>query len=217
MTTPPYPEGRQRPPYGRLPRVYAQPGGYEPPEPPRRGTVGALVVTAVVLVLIAVGVGVFVVGADDSGRPTPETLAVAPSEEESAPGPADAAVGDCLRVNDADAADVDLVDCADPSAVYQVAVRRDSSAERCPAPSYVSYTQEGTLRLCLMLNARQGECFAEDEHQDARVDCAAPEASYRVARVVVGAADPDECGTAHAPNAVVYPEPGRTLCRVPMG
>jgi len=173
----------QQPPYVRLP---------------------ALILTAVLLVLLAAGVVVFVV----ENRPA----------DPAAPPPlgstgVDVLVGECLRVNTADAADIAVTDCADPNAVYKVAVRRDTSAQPCPGSSYVTYTQTDTLRLCLTLNARQGECFAE---RDARVPCTAADASFQVARVVEGAADPNRCGESHADNAIVYPEPKLTLCRVPL-
>lgn len=191
MATPPpdgHSRGQQRQPYVRLP---------------------ALILTAVVLALFAAGVAAFVVGQ----RPTTDSEAP-PSLEEG--HEIDAVVGQCIQVNNADVADIAVVDCAEPAAVYKVAVRLDTSTRPCPASSYVSYSLQGTLRLCLVLNARPGECFDESGQRDTRVDCADRNASFRVARVLEGAADPTMCGESNAPNAIVYPEPRLTLCRVPL-
>ncbi len=161
------------------------------------------------LALFAAGVAAFVL----SQRPG--TVSEAPPSLEEG-HEIDAGVGQCIQVNNADAADIAVVDCAEPVAVYKVGVRLDTSERPCPASSYVSYSLPGTLRLCLVLNARPGECFDESGQRDARVDCAARNASYRVARVLEGEADPARCGESNAPNAIVYPEPRLALCRVPL-
>jgi hypothetical protein len=185
-TTPPAgrPRGQQQPPYVRPP---------------------TLILTAVVLALLVVGGAAAVV----DQRPT--SAPVTPSPQE--PPGFDAAVGDCIRVNNADAADIAVVDCADRAAVYRVAVRRDTSTQPCPGASYVTYSLGDSLRLCFVLNAHQGECF---DAQDGRVDCAAANASFRVEQVIAGSADPSRCGEPNAANAIVYPQPKLTLCRVPL-
>ncbi|MDQ3402017.1 MAG: hypothetical protein M3548_01300 [Actinomycetota bacterium] len=51
---------------------------------------------------------------------------------------ASAAVGDCIKVNKAEAedADVEKIECADPAAVYKVAKKLDSASADCPEGDY---------------------------------------------------------------------------------
>ncbi len=127
-----------------------------------------------------------------------------------------AAVGDCIKVNNASAtnADVEKIDCTTPEAVYKVAVTKDDSGAECPGgaeSNYVSYTEEGSLLLCLTLNAKNGECFESTTTDDKRVDCASASASFKVAKVIEGNDDPAACGEGKD-DAITYPEPKLTLC-----
>jgi hypothetical protein len=130
--------------------------------------------------------------------------------------PNNAETGDCIKVNRAAAtnADVEKIDCATPEAVYRIGKKLDSSSASCPEGDYVEYTETGgnSLKLCLMLNAKEGECFVEDGQQDKRSDCAT--ANYKVAKVITGTAKAEECGEEDASNALVYSEPATTICRV---
>jgi hypothetical protein len=130
--------------------------------------------------------------------------------------PANAEAGDCIKVNSASAtnADVEKIDCNDKIAVFKVAKRLGNDTDECPTKDYEKYTQSGRgsdFALCLMLNAKEGECFADYDSPDkrARADCAAAE--VKVAKVVQKA-DEKECSDGFA---LVYPEPATTFCLVP--
>jgi hypothetical protein len=187
-----------------------------------------VVVLVALLVLAGAGTAVFLMAGDGKagGKDTatgPETTAPKPAGT-SAPDPAggatgeaiDAKVGDCVKVNDASAteADIETIDCAQPAAVYKIGVREEDSGGQCPSPNYVSYTEEGVLLLCMTLNAHKGECFHETDEQDTRVGCDSPDASYKVGDIVEGTADANRCGTADAANALTYPKPPLTICRL---
>jgi hypothetical protein len=130
----------------------------------------------------------------------------------SAPG--SARTGDCVRIVDVQAADIDKVDCASPEALYKVALARDDDETRCPSPIYLAYVESGSneLLLCLSLNARTGECFQVAENTYRKVGCDSPRTSFRVTKVVPGKADKTECGE-QADDALVYPQPRLTICR----
>jgi hypothetical protein len=213
------PEERQRPRYGG----HSEGRGDEAARRELRRADRTAVITGIVAVaaLLVAGAGAWILaGGKDSGDPaTPATSAPSTVERpppRTVPGAAvDAEVGDCIRVNDASATDADIeaIGCTDRRAVYRVGVRGERGAVQCPGPHYVSYTEEGGLLLCLTLNAREGECFHEGDRQDRRVACGAPEASYRVGDIFAGSDDPNRCG-ADAPNALTYPEPPLTICRL---
>jgi len=175
-----------------------------------------------VLALLVAGVGAWALTTDkDAAAPSgPEQRSEGPAPPNTGapavPGrAADARVGDCVRVTDADQAEarVETITCTDQGAVYRVAVRADNGTAQCPDADYVAYTQDDLL-LCFILNARSGECFHETEQQDTRVSCDSAEASYRVGEIVDGAEDSSRCGEEDAENALTYPEPPLTICRL---
>jgi hypothetical protein len=194
----------------------------------RRRTNQTSVITGIVAVaaLLVAGAGAWIMagGKDSSDPTTPGTTTQAPSTVErppvrTAPGAAfDARIGDCIRVDDMSANDVDIeaIDCADRLAVYRVGVREEGGTAKCPGKHYVAYTEESGLLLCLTLNAREGDCFHEGKRQDARVACDTREASYRVGEIFAGTDDAGRCGKTDAPNALTYPSPPLTICRLPM-
>jgi hypothetical protein len=217
------PTGRQQPRYGR----HSEAREGEAARRERRRTDRTAVLTGIVAVaaLLLAGAGVWILaGGEDSGDATaPDPTAPSSVERppvRTVPGAAvDAGVGDCIRVDDASAADADIaaIDCADRRAVYRVGVREERGAgapAECPGPHYVSYTEEGGLLLCLTLNAREGDCFHEGERRDSRVACDSPKADYRVGRIFAGTDDPGRCGEEDAPNALTYPDPPLTICRL---
>lgn len=174
------------------------------------------------LALLVAGLGGWALTKDDdelgAGRATraPATRPSGQPPTNQMPGTAaDAKVGDCIKVNKAGKTDADVqtIDCAAAEAVYQVGVRVDGGSSRCPGENYVTYT-EGKLLLCLVLNAKSGECFHETDEQDTRVPCDSPRASYQVGEIFAGSADPARCGEVDAENAFTYPEPPLTICRV---
>lgn len=129
--------------------------------------------------------------------------------------PSSAEVGDCIKINNIAEADIDKVDCASEEALYKVAVTSSDTDARCPSPAYLAYSETGRneLLLCLALNAEAGECYLTTEQTHKKVDCAAPDAMFQVSDVFAGKDDPAQCGEA-AEQALVYPEPPLTICRV---
>jgi hypothetical protein len=207
---PPYggPPGSQPPhgaPQGSAYQPYGQPDpappGY-PPDPPTEPAKGGAkkrqrLISVVVAVVVAVVVGaVLYLNRDDASL---------------------ADVGNCIRVNSAseENADVETVDCTDPAAVLKVAKKLDDDSASCPDDGYAKYTQSGgktgDFALCLMLNAREGECFSGAEggvEKSQKVDCARAEA--RIDKVITGSADETACSEGTQP--LVYPEPPTVYC-----
>lgn len=127
-----------------------------------------------------------------------------------------AEVGDCIKVNSASAtdADVEQIDCNDQAAAYKVAVVNDDGAP-CPKQdesNYVYY-EEGDLRLCMTLNAKEGECFKQG-NADSKIDCGDAGATFKVDKIISNSTDSSSC--ANGPeNAYVYPEPALVQCLGP--
>lgn len=129
-----------------------------------------------------------------------------------------AAVGDCLNVKEfKQGTEPDKVDCTDQAANVKIGVRLDDDNANCPTGDYDEYSVSGSssYKLCLMLNARDGECFANvtsttDGYQ--RVDCADPASEVKILKVVTGTASDSACDGTDADVAVVYSEPATTLC-----
>jgi hypothetical protein len=218
---PPPPYGQQPPPYGQQPggpsdypppsqdypptgpQDYpaAGPQDYPPPpapgQPVKRNTRKTWTIIIVVLVVLAAG-GVFAFKA---------------LSKNSA---AKAGAGDCIKVNSASekSADVEKIDCNDRIAVFKVAKKLGNDTDQCPSPDYEKYTQSGggsgDFALCLMLNGKEGDCFADydDPAKRARVDCA--KAQVKVVKMVSGKADEASCDQQSVP--LVYPEPATTFC-----
>jgi hypothetical protein len=194
--------------------VYPQQQVPPPIQPAQRSPkTGGLVVGCLALVVI-VGVAVAV------------GVALLTSDENAA---SEARVGDCVKAVGAGPklTDAVKVDCAAPDATYKVAVR-GRRYDSCGDIAYGKYSQRQGKRsgytLCLMLNARQGDCFQQTvgfpTGQATKVPCGAG-ATYRVTKVVEGIADKTQCGrTAEAPtssdfskpHALAYPLPPTTIC-----
>lgn len=228
------PFGQQ--PYGQQPfgQPGWQPGGYPPPPPPKSktpmitGAVAAVVLIGVITLVIVLSQGSGPSSADpggQSGTVAPTTTYSADSTTINTPGTtsesdADTAIaGDCIKVNSASADDADIakVDCSSPDAVYKVGKRLYSTSSECPSDSYDKYTHAASyseFALCLMLNAEQGDCFANITGGDgttAKVSCTASAAEGKVTEVVHGEAAQSACPS-DTGLALVYPEPGETVC-----
>ncbi|QUF01513.1 hypothetical protein KCV87_18255 [Actinosynnema pretiosum subsp. pretiosum] len=131
---------------------------------------------------------------------------------------AGAEAGDCLKVNEVsrDGADVEMVDCAAGDAAYRVAVNLPET-DRCPPGDYDEYIRGGAgnrgFRLCLMLNATDGDCFKEEggiaASKTTKVRCGSG-ATYKVAKAHSGTVDELVCEFDENPR--VYPTPPTTLC-----
>jgi hypothetical protein len=198
------PSGQQQPPppppYGQEP---AQSGDYPPPPPPEpapKQSVRQRVVRIVVLlVVVAVGVGAYLYFNRNSAS--------------------QADAGDCIKVLSASETDanVEKIDCNDPAAVFKVAKKLSNDTDKCPNEElYEKYEQSGgrsaDFALCLMLNAKEGDCFSNFSAPDkrARTDCATAE--VKVTKVVPGKADEAACEEPSV--AFAYPEPATTYCLV---
>jgi hypothetical protein len=77
------------------------------------------------------------------------------------------------------------------------------------------YTQSGRgneFTLCLMLNAREGDCFSHvTSGTTAKVACSAADAQARTDKVVTDQAAESACPQ-DTGLVLVYPEPGETIC-----
>lgn len=129
-----------------------------------------------------------------------------------------AAAGDCLNVKEfKDGKEPTKVACTDPSANVKIGVRLDDDNANCPSGDYDEYSVSGgpSYKLCLMLNARDGDCFANvtsttDGYK--RVDCADPTSEVKIVKVVDGTASESACDGTDADVAVIYSQPATTLC-----
>jgi hypothetical protein len=216
-------------------------GGFDPQQqkPKNQGKIIAIVVIAV-LVLAGAGVGIFLAtkgddnnnagGGGDKSSSAPEntdtseeetseeetTEETTSEEEEPSEGgsASDAQVGDCIRVNVASEtdADVETIGCSDDTAVYVVAARLDSDTAECPDGNYVTYTEAGTLKLCMALDLDEGTCFESTDLDDKPVECSDPTATYLITDVLEGVDDASQCTT---PDNLRYSQPPLTICLGP--
>jgi hypothetical protein len=123
--------------------------------------------------------------------------------------------GDCIKVISAGDAEAGQVECSAPEAIYKVARKLDSAVGRCPEGDYTEWTggkRTDTVKLCLMLNAKEGDCFktttSGGNETDERVACSS--ADFKVVKVVTGSADKTACATGNL--AATYSQPATTLC-----
>jgi hypothetical protein len=195
--TQPYQQQQQRPqspPSGGIPQQPSPPPGSPPPKP-RGTTPGARVLIGVV---VAGVIGLIVIGVATLG-----TSARAAEE------------GDCIKVISTGDAEAGQVECSTPEAIYKVAKKLDSETGRCPEGDYTEWTggkRTDRVKLCLMLNAKEGDCFTTTtsggNESDERVACSS--AVFKVVKVVSGKADKAAC--ANSDLAATYSQPATTLC-----
>ncbi|HVK25155.1 MAG TPA: hypothetical protein VM677_27675 [Actinokineospora sp.] len=188
----PFP-GQQPPPFGQQP---VQPGMVPPPPPAKKGKLAKIILGLVVLLVLG-GVGFY----------------------QFTKSPASANVGDCIKVNSAGAtdADVEKIDCGKPEAVYKVAKKLDSTSADCPEGSYDKYTQSkgsSGFSLCLMVNAKQGECYADiqDVEKAKKVDCGDPAATFEVLQIAEGQTEPTACTAEGVNDGFIYTDPKVVIC-----
>ncbi|OXM73135.1 MULTISPECIES: LppU/SCO3897 family protein [Amycolatopsis] len=135
-------------------------------------------------------------------------------------GAAGAEVGDCLHIEKFERGESpDRIDCSDDSANVKIAAKLDSPSASCPTTDYDEYsvTGRGSYKLCLMINAHDGDCFANvmsgsDGYK--RVPCTDPTAEVEFVKVVTGQADEAVCEGLEVDGALTYPEPATTFCLV---
>ncbi|MEV6446605.1 hypothetical protein [Amycolatopsis sp. NPDC051716] len=203
--------GQYGPPQGQ-PGQYGPPPGQfppgqqgfppPPPAPPKRskalglilGGIGAVVVIA----LVIFGIVAFM------------------------KSPATSNAGDCLTITEFTQGGDDpaKADCNDPKANVKVAKKLETSSENCPGGSdagYDTYSVSGrsSYKLCLMINAKQGDCLANFTSQTKgylKVPCTDPTKDGELVKVVTGQADKSVCEGTDATRVAVYPEPATTMC-----
>src|SRR5882762_9353788 len=165
----------------------------DPADPPEKATQAPKIVLSVVMAGI-VGLIVYAVVNGNGG-----TVA--------------AQRGDCVKIVSAADAKVESVDCGSQDAVYEVAKRFDSATGSCPDGEYSELTSGNSVKLCLMLNAKEGDCFVTEtigrNRTHKRVPCG-PSAEYRVVKVVPGKMDSKECAGGNV--VASYAEPPTTIC-----
>ncbi|NIH87220.1 LppU/SCO3897 family protein [Amycolatopsis granulosa] len=135
--------------------------------------------------------------------------------------PDSAAVGDCLHITEFSKSGdrPTKIDCGDQEANVKVGVKLDDSSSKCPTGDYDTYsvTGRGDYKLCLMINAHEGDCFADVTSDTAgykRVPCTDPAAEIEFVKIVTGQADESACTGVKADGAVTYSEPATTMCAV---
>lgn len=193
--------GQFGPPPGQFPPP-GQPGfPPAPPAPPKKskarlivGGIGALVVIAFVII----GIVSF------------------------SKSPATSNVGDCLSITEFTRGGDDpaKADCNDPKANVKIAEKLDSSSDNCPGGSdagYDTYSVSGrsSYKLCLMINAKQGDCLANFSSQTKgyqKVPCSDPTKDAELVKVVEGQASESVCEGTDATRVAIYPKPATTMC-----
>ncbi|HUR75179.1 MAG TPA: hypothetical protein VMZ00_12955 [Sporichthya sp.] len=195
------------------------PGGYLPPLPPElKPKTGRTIAIAVVSVLAVVGIGVgslvafFVVTTDASRAKAGDCIDFV---VENAPK-AGEQTGDAFAQK---------IGCEDEAAAYEVGVRLDNPTAACPSDVYAYYFQQGgplgKVKLCLIPNVSEGDCFVESPTKTDKFACARGKRAdaIKVLRVVDGAADESRCAdlTGDDVYALAYPTPPTTICFSPFG
>lgn len=197
-----------------------EPGEDRPPVVRRLVTVVLSVVGVAVVAGLAVwGFGLLTAEVGQSGADRPDTAekTTPPAPVTTSRGANEADVGDCVRVVKGGVdAELEVLECGTPAAVYRVGLELERG-ERCPAGPYTEYSVigMGAWSLCLVLDARPGQCFTNDIDAGTVVaDCAT--ADFRVESVLADKADADACpppaDPVYALEPLVYPEPPLTIC-----
>jgi hypothetical protein len=199
---PPPPQGapgQYGPPPGQFPPP-GQPGF--PPPPPKKSKTGTIIKFGVAAVVAIVVIVVGIVSFSSS--------------------PASSNVGDCLTITEFTRGGDDpaKADCNDPNANVKIAEKLESASDECPGGSdagYDTYSVSGrsSYKLCLMINAKQGDCLANFTSQTQgykKVACTDPTKDGELVKVVDGQADKNVCEGTEATRVAVYPKPATTMC-----
>lgn len=197
--------GQYGPPPGQFPPGQPGfPGGQFPPAPPvpKKSKTGSIIKFSIIGVVVIVAVVIGIVSFNNS--------------------PASSNVGDCLTITEFTSGGDDPVkaDCNDVKANVKIGAKLDSASNACPGGGespYDTYSVTGrsSYKLCLMVNAKQGDCLANLTSKTQgyqKVPCTDPGAEAEVVKVVEGQADKNACGTEEGIIPVAYPEPARTMC-----
>lgn len=141
--------------------------------------------------------------------------------------PSRATVGSCLEAQGKGGKtvrdDFRLVPCTSPRAAYKMIEKNDQCGDSTNGYLEIG-TRRSRTRLCLTLNAQEGDCFYQEigfpTGRASKVSCG-PSATYRVTKVSDGTADASVCGKDVPnwtktpdvlPRAIVYRHPPLTLC-----
>ncbi|WP_086856764.1 LppU/SCO3897 family protein [Amycolatopsis lexingtonensis] len=197
--------GQYGPPPGQFPPGQFPPGqqGFPPAPPvPKKSKAGTFIKFGVLGVIVIVAVVVGIVSFANS--------------------PASSNAGDCLTITEFTRGGDDpaKADCNDPKANVKIAAKLDSASDNCPGGSdagYDTYSVSGrsSYKLCLMINAKQGDClanFTSTTKGYVKVTCTDPTKDGELVKVVSGQADKNLCEGTEATRVAVYPEPATTMC-----
>ncbi|WP_072476377.1 LppU/SCO3897 family protein [Amycolatopsis australiensis] len=192
--------GPYGPPPGQFPP--GQPG-FPPPVPPApKKSKATWIRIAIVALVVVVGGTIGIVSYINS--------------------PESSNAGDCLTITEftRNGDDPAKADCSDPKANVKIAVRLSNASDDCPGGSeagYDTYSVSGrsSYKLCLMINAKQGDCLANFTSQTKgyqKVPCSDPTKDGELVKVVEGQASKSVCEGTDATRVAVYPQPATTMC-----
>jgi hypothetical protein len=193
--------GQYGPPPGQFPP--GQPGfPPAPPAPPKKSKTGAFIKAGVIAVVVIAAVVVGIISFSNS--------------------PASSNAGDCLTITEFTRGGDDpaKADCNDPKANVKIGEKLESAGDECTGGTesgYDTYSVSGrsSYKLCLMINAKQGDCLANFTSQTKgyqKVPCTDPTKDAELVKVVEGQADKNLCEGTEANYAVAYPKPATTMC-----
>ena len=126
--------------------------------------------------------------------------------------------GECLKVTEfTTGVTPDKADCNDAAANVKIGARLDNSADKCPEGMYDEYEVTGgsDYRLCLVINAKQGDCLTGFQSRTAgyrKVPCSDPAKDAELVKVVDGQEGEAVCEGTDATDYRSYSQPKLTLC-----
>jgi hypothetical protein len=127
-------------------------------------------------------------------------------------------VGDCLAVSQfKQGVEPTKAACDDPAANVLIGAKIDNGKGSCPDGDYDEYSVTGrtSYKLCLVINAQQGDClsnFLSKTEGYKKVACSDPTSDAEIVKAVAGTASKNLCEGTDATHAAVYPQPATTLC-----
>lgn len=181
---------------GKSQRVFDRPVSVSP-QAPAGGVRWLRVVIPVVIVVVLIAV-MTVVGSFGS--------------------PARSNVGECLNVTEfKQGAEPAKADCGDPKANVKIAAKPERPGDSCPEGAYGVYSVggENPAKLCLMINAKQGDCFANFTSQTAgytKVRCNDHRRDAEFVKIVEGKSDKKLCDNTGAAYVLAFSQPPTTMC-----
>ncbi|WP_233598720.1 MULTISPECIES: hypothetical protein [unclassified Amycolatopsis] len=181
-------------PGGQMP--VGQPDAFGQPEAPKKSKLGWLRFAIPVLVVV-IGGGLFLVN--------------------HFTGTGNAQAGECLSVTEFSrtADDPKKADCGAQEANVKIAARVGGD-EACPEGDYDSISMSGRIsyKLCLIVNAKQGDCLKGYMSKTAgyqKVACTDPAKDAELVKIA-NAADQASCEGTEATRVAVYSTPPTTIC-----